>query len=602
MGAPSFREIVLICVAAACFCAAFTKPSVASKLMTEVDHSVACPPHWLPLLLAFHRLDDDGPTRAKVLSALPPLPGGLRAPKHGGANLPKPLTKPSTNTLADLSHLEAMGRVLSEVPALLSPTTALPPSPPFSPPPSPSASYSATVTIDLTLSPAESLSQLNPGDPILELIASGFAGVIFSEAQPDDVVITMESLHATLPGTLQLIASTASPSSTAIVEKIFASFTVAFLAGLTVATNLGSTPSTSVTAVSSPPAVTIRNQVSSPPPPPLMPPLPPSPPSPPSPSSPPQPPPEPPSLPLQPGSRFAISSSELIMALNDEAVDKIVLKAGTYEFTGSMCATLARDYEFFGYDLSSEVLEYAQRNLHSVSALCINRTVTIEAEVAGSVVLDAKGLRRVIHVQPGGTAELVGLNITGGLAAFGGGLLVYPGGVANITGCNIHNNAKPPVFAPGGGGLCILGEATLRDCNIFDNEVTRYGEGGGLRIDGEAKLINCQIYNNSAPSGGGLAIYRVANLEGCSIYSNIATEAGGGLSISENFRVEKATEANLVNCKIYRNKAVEVQSRIKPVIHAQRCDAFPMPPPPFSGWRSGHLSWHGEIEQHHHSR
>ena len=48
------------------------------------------------------------------------------------------------------------------------------------------------------------------------------------------------------------------------------------------------------------------------------------------------------------------------------------------------------------------------------AALCIDRDVTIEAEVAGSVVLNATGARRVIYVSTGGRAELVGLNITGG--------------------------------------------------------------------------------------------------------------------------------------------------------------------------------------------
>eukprot|EP00964_Phaeocystis_antarctica_P087014 scaffold55141_cov48-Phaeocystis_antarctica.AAC.1 len=51
------------------------------------------------------------------------------------------------------------------------------------------------------------------------------------------------------------------------------------------------------------------------------------------------------------------------------------------------------------------------------SALCIDRPVTIEAEVAGSVVLDAKGARRVIYVSTAGRAELIGLNVTGGAAA-----------------------------------------------------------------------------------------------------------------------------------------------------------------------------------------
>ena len=93
---------------------------------------------------------------------------------------------------------------------------------------------------------------------------------------------------------------------------------------------------------------------------------------------------------------YALSSSDLIAALNDSAVSRIVLVAGTYEFANSMCED-----------------EFAT----SRSALCIDRDVTIEAEVAGSVVLDAKGARRVIHVSSGGRAELIGLNITGGSAS-----------------------------------------------------------------------------------------------------------------------------------------------------------------------------------------
>ena len=66
--------------------------------------------------------------------------------------------------------------------------------------------------------------------------------------------------------------------------------------------------------------------------------------------------------------------------------------AGTYEFDGDMCSD------------------------QGGSALCIDRNVTIEAEVAGSVVLDATRARRGIYVSTAGRAELVGLSITGGAA------------------------------------------------------------------------------------------------------------------------------------------------------------------------------------------
>ena len=94
-------------------------------------------------------------------------------------------------------------------------------------------------------------------------------------------------------------------------------------------------------------------------------------------------------------SQVSVSTvAELTAAVSNSAVDKILVAAGTYDFTSDMCA----DYR-------------------GGSAVCINRALTIEAQVPGSVVLDAKGGRRVFEIQPSGTAELIGLNITGGSAS-----------------------------------------------------------------------------------------------------------------------------------------------------------------------------------------
>ena len=72
-----------------------------------------------------------------------------------------------------------------------------------------------------------------------------------------------------------------------------------------------------------------------------------------------------------------------MVALTNSAVDRIVLAvAGSpYELTSNM----------IGCD----------------SGLCIDRALTVEAEVAGQVVLDGMGERRVLHVS--GMAELIGL-------------------------------------------------------------------------------------------------------------------------------------------------------------------------------------------------
>ena len=83
--------------------------------------------------------------------------------------------------------------------------------------------------------------------------------------------------------------------------------------------------------------------------------------------------------------------AELIAAVSDGTVDKIVVASGTYEFGSDMAG--CGSYP---------------------AALCIDRAVTIEAEVEGGVVLDGMDARRVITVDSGGTADLVGLNITRG--------------------------------------------------------------------------------------------------------------------------------------------------------------------------------------------
>ena len=87
----------------------------------------------------------------------------------------------------------------------------------------------------------------------------------------------------------------------------------------------------------------------------------------------------------------ASTVGEFTAAIADSSINKILLAAGTYELTSDMCAG---------------------------SAICIDRALTIEAQVPGSVVLDAKGGRRVFEIVAGGTAELIGLNITGGYAAY----------------------------------------------------------------------------------------------------------------------------------------------------------------------------------------
>ena len=221
---------------------------------------------------------------------------------------------------------------------------------------------------------------------------------------------------------------------------------------------------------------------------------------------------------------------EFTAAIADSSINKILLEAGTYELTSDVCD---------GY-----------------SAVCIDRALTIEAEVPGAMVLNAMGARRVFHVQSGGMVKLVGLNITGGEAYSrcercldwgGGGVYVAPNGVANFEGCNIHDNTA--TYRGPGGGVFVSsnGVANFEGCNIHGHIAAT---GGGLYISGTATLTNTTVYSNWAYSGGGVVVNSngVANLVGCNVHDNLAETAGG-------FYIHGT--ATLTNTNVYSNLATE---------------------------------------------
>ena len=85
------------------------------------------------------------------------------------------------------------------------------------------------------------------------------------------------------------------------------------------------------------------------------------------------------------------SPAGLIQAL-EEGVGHVVLQEGVYDLTSGMT------------------------EMCSQGMLCLDYAVTIEAEVAGTVVLNASRSNRVFYIAGTGV-ELVGLNITGGFAS-----------------------------------------------------------------------------------------------------------------------------------------------------------------------------------------
>ena len=85
---------------------------------------------------------------------------------------------------------------------------------------------------------------------------------------------------------------------------------------------------------------------------------------------------------------------ELTAALTNVDIDRLILKSGTYKPTAGFTPAVGCPS----------------------SMLCITRNVTMEAEEAGTVVLDASRVGRVIEVMSGAELKLIGMDITGGYA------------------------------------------------------------------------------------------------------------------------------------------------------------------------------------------
>jgi fibronectin-binding autotransporter adhesin len=201
---------------------------------------------------------------------------------------------------------------------------------------------------------------------------------------------------------------------------------------------------------------------------------------------------------------------------------------------------------------------------------------TIEGPAAG-LTITANDASRDFQIDPGVTATLSGLTITGGSAYIRGGGIYNVGGTLDLSDCTIAGNTAS--FAGGGldnnwtatatitdctfsgnsailgGGLVNDGEALLNDCTItgntanyrgggmynggiatatvddcsIDNNFARYGDGGGIWNPGALTVNNGSMAGNAAYAGGGLGSTGTATITGCTISGNSVSNRGGGL-------------------------------------------------------------------------
>ena len=219
------------------------------------------------------------------------------------------------------------------------------------------------------------------------------------------------------------------------------------------------------------------------------------------------------------------SLREAIQAANtDSAVDAcqsgsgadtIILPAGTYTLT----------------------IAGAAENANQTGDLDILADLTLTGSGADTTILDANALDRAIHVQPGVTANVSGLTITGGqVAGYGGGIVNQ--GTLNLSNSYVTQNSLSN--GDGGGVANFAGVLTVTDCEITDNTVNVYGGGGISNLNGQVTITRTLIDGNTAPdtasgSGGGiknlaLSADAVMSVTDSTISNNQVGNMGGGIA------------------------------------------------------------------------
>ena len=144
--------------------------------------------------------------------------------------------------------------------------------------------------------------------------------------------------------------------------------------------------------------------------------------------------------------------------------------------------------------------------------LTLSDSITISAGQAGSVVLDAGQLSRVLSISGSAAlASISGLTLSGGTASVGGGIAVMGSRSVLLDDVVLRGNvATGATAAEGGGGL--------------------YNDGANLIITGG--IISGNTASGASGSGGGiLSLAGSLSIEGTQIESNVASRAGGGIEL-----------------------------------------------------------------------
>jgi parallel beta-helix repeat protein len=186
------------------------------------------------------------------------------------------------------------------------------------------------------------------------------------------------------------------------------------------------------------------------------------------------------------------------------------------------------------------IIAAGQYNEHD---LTINKSLTIQGTGSGSTIIDGQDISRVFFINKS-TVDMSGMTIRNGNTTFyGGGIYSFMGNVT-LNNCTVSDNE-----ADYGGGIANNeGDVTLTNCTIADNHAADHG-GGIYNVDSNLTMTNCTISGNEADGNGGGICNSDATmtLTNCTVSGNTAVVNGGGIYNND--------ELTMTNCTISGNEA-----------------------------------------------
>ena len=203
----------------------------------------------------------------------------------------------------------------------------------------------------------------------------------------------------------------------------------------------------------------------------------------------------------------------------------------------------------------------------------IEQNIVIDAsDLTNGLTIDANRQSRVMEIQPGVTAALDGLTLTGGFTTGAGGAISNTGANLSLHSCTLCDNAA----STGGGGIfnssngSSIARLSLNACTISRNKSGGGGGGGIFNLSGSSAgatttLRACTLFDNVADTGGGgivnFALLGSATLRliSCTLSGNSTPAAGGGISsIGTAGTVDGGTaNSSLTACTLTNNTADE---------------------------------------------